>query len=46
VIEVRKPMFYALASAGLPLVGLESAQANLEDVFISIIDSNKKEDLL
>lgn len=46
VIEVRKPMFYALASAGLPLVGLENAQANLEDVFISIIDSNKKEDLL
>lgn len=41
-ISVKKPMFYALSEAGLPLIGLESAQANLEDVFISIID-NKKE---
>lgn len=41
-IEVKKPMFYALCEAGLPLIGLESAQANLEDVFISIIDSKKE----
>ncbi|MBR5528501.1 MAG: ATP-binding cassette domain-containing protein [Clostridia bacterium] len=43
-IEVRKPLFYALCDARLPLIGLESAQANLEDVFISIIDDNKKEE--
>ena len=37
-LEVRKPMFYALAQSSMPLIGLESAQANLEDVFLSIIE--------
>ncbi len=36
-IAVRKPMFFALAQAGFPIIGLESAQANLEDVFLSIL---------
>ena len=37
-IEIRKPLFYAMAEAHTPIIGLESAQANLEDVFLSIID--------
>jgi len=44
-IEIRKPMFYALAQAQLPLIGLESAQANLEDVFISIIDEKQQKEV-
>ena len=42
-IEVRKPMFYALAQNSMPLIGLESAQANLEDVFLSIIEQPQDE---
>ena len=37
-LEVRKPLFYTLAQNSMPLIGLESAQANLEDVFLSVIE--------
>lgn len=42
VTDVRKPIFNALASKGWPMIGLESMSANLEDVFIEIV--NKKEE--
>ena len=36
-IDVRKPLFYALAERSYPLLGLEALGASLEDVFLSII---------
>lgn len=38
-IDIRKPLFYALAENNWPLVGLESMSTNLEDVFISLVDA-------
>ena len=43
-IEVRKPLFYALCQNSMPLIGLESAQANLEDVFLSVIEKPEDSD--
>lgn len=40
-LDMRKPLFNALAAKGWPLVGMESMGANLEDIFIAIVD--KKE---
>ncbi len=40
-LDMRKPLFNALAAKGWPLIGMESMGANLEDVFIAIVD--KKE---
>ena len=37
--DVRKTLFFTLAERGWPLVGLETAGMNLEDIFISIVDS-------
>ncbi len=42
--DIRKPIFNLLSSKGWPMIGLESMSANLEDVFISILDKNKKEE--
>ena len=42
--DVRKPIFNTLAAAGYPMIGLEGYSASLEDVFIAIIDKNKKEE--
>ncbi len=47
-IDVRKPIFNALASKNLPMIGMESFSASLEDVFIAIIDkkeNNKEENV-
>ena len=35
-VDPRKPMFYAMAKAGYPIIGIETAAAALEDVFISL----------
>lgn len=43
-VDVRKPIFNTLASKGYPMIGLEGFSASLEDVFIAIIDKNKKEE--
>ena len=37
-IDIRKPMFHALAEKGYPIMGLEALGASLEDIFISLID--------
>ncbi len=37
-IDIRKPMFYALAEKGFAIMGLEPLGASLEDIFISLID--------
>ncbi len=35
-IDIRKPLFFALAQKGWPLVGLESVSLSLEDIFIEL----------
>ena len=35
-VDPRKPIFYAMAKAGYPIIGIEAAGAALEDVFISL----------
>ena len=42
-VDIRKPLFYALAERGWPLIGLEGVGMNIEDIFISIVDGPKKE---
>ena len=41
-IDVRKPIFYMLAKNSWPILALEFPGANLEDVFISVVDDNEK----
>ncbi len=41
-VDIRKPLFYLLAEKGWPLVGLEAAHMNLEDVFVRIMDADAK----
>ena len=40
-IDIRKPLFYALAEKGMPLIGLEAMGMSLEDVFITLITNDK-----
>lgn len=40
-VDVRKSLFTAVANAGLFLVGLEGVGADLEDVFISLLDKSE-----
>lgn len=41
-IDVRKPMFKALANKGWPIMGLENTDGELEDVFVRLIDDSTK----
>ena len=38
-VDIRKSLFYTLAERGWPLIGLESLGMNLEDIFITIVDT-------
>ena len=38
-VDIRKTLFYTLAEKNWPLVGLESPGMNLEDIFITIVDT-------
>lgn len=42
--DIRKPIFNTIANNGWQMIGLEAFSASLEDVFIAIIDKNKKEE--
>ena len=42
-IDVRKIIFNALASKSWPMMGMESLEAELEDVFVKLIQGNGKE---
>lgn len=42
--DIRKPIFNTIANRGWQMIGLEAFSASLEDVFIAIIDKNKKEE--
>ena len=37
-VDIRKPLFYALAEKKWPMVGLEATGMSLEDVFVAIVD--------
>jgi len=43
-VDIRKPLFRLLVEKDWPLVGLTPLDASLEDVFISIVDKNEKEE--
>lgn len=43
-VDIRKPIFNAVVNKGWQMIGLEGISASLEDVFIAIIDKNKKEE--
>ena len=38
-LDLRKKLFYTLAEKNYPLVGMETLGVNLEDVFLSVVDS-------
>ena len=40
-VDVRKPIFNALAKKGYPILGLEKAGADLEDAFVSLVTKKK-----
>ena len=42
-VDVRTAIFNTLARNNYPMIGLEGFYSSLEDVFIAIIDKNKKE---
>jgi ABC-2 type transport system ATP-binding protein len=35
-IDIRKPLFFAMAKAGYPIIELRSMDMNLEDIFLSV----------
>ena len=41
-IDMRKPLFRTMAANNWPIIGIESMGANLEDIFISIIDKKEQ----
>ena len=51
-VDMRKNLFFSMAEHGWPIIGLEAVGANLEDIFINLIDkkvsssriAKKKED--
>ena len=42
-IDIRKPMFTALARAGYPILQLKSMDLTLEEVFIRLVEKKKKD---
>jgi len=42
-IDIRKPLFFALAKVGYPIVELRSLDLSLEDIFLEIVTSEKEE---
>lgn len=39
--DIRRPLFYALAEAGLPLLGTRTDHRSLEDVFLKLVDAGQ-----
>jgi ABC-2 type transport system ATP-binding protein len=40
-VDIRKPLFSLLAKNNMPLIGLETVGAGLEDVFLSLVDAKE-----
>lgn len=41
-VDIRKPLFFALAQRGWPILGLEAVGMSLEDVFMKLMDAGEK----
>lgn len=41
-VDIRRPMFMALAKAGYPILQLKSMELSLEDIFIKLVEEKKK----
>ncbi len=39
-VDIRRPLFFALAERGWPMIGEESMGTNLEDVFLALLEKN------
>ena len=42
-VDIRKPMFIALAKAGYPILQLKSMDLSLEDIFLSLVEEKKRQ---
>ena len=42
-VDIRKPMFTALAKAGYPILQLKSMDLSLEDIFLKLVEDKKRE---
>jgi hypothetical protein len=40
-VDIRKPLFSALAKNNMPLLGLEAMGVSLEDVFLTLVDAKE-----
>ena len=40
-VDVRKPLFHAMAKEGWAIIGLETMGMDLEDIFISVVDETE-----
>lgn len=43
-VDIRKPLFYMLAQNGWPILSMQYLGANIEDIFISVVDESEKEE--
>lgn len=41
-VDIRKPMFAALAKAGYPILQLKSMDLSLEDIFLKLVEEKKR----
>jgi ABC-2 type transport system ATP-binding protein len=41
-IDIRKPLFFAMAKLGYPIIELKSLSMSLEDIFLQIVTSEKE----
>lgn len=41
--DIRKPLFYAMAQNGWPILAMEYMSANIEDIFISVVNETEEE---
>ncbi len=41
-VDIRKPLFFEMSKQGKPIIGLEAAQMNLEEIFIRIMDKSEE----
>lgn len=43
-IDIRKPLFFAMAKLGYPIIELKSLAMSLEDIFLQIVTQEKEEE--
>ena len=40
--DVRKPVFYAMAKGGWPIISMDYLSGNIEDIFISVVEEDEE----